>query len=753
MTKGKTKTSIGMPHIKDWHAVIIICSLVAIFFRDILLQKAFFWDDFLYQYYPYRNFSAVSLSGGELPLWNPYTFSGSPFQADIQSAVFYIPNLILTLFVAGGKLNFYWLEIQIIIHMMIAGVSIYFLAKEFGLLNFAALFTGVIFSLSGFMISHVIHHTIICHIAWLPLIILLFRRAVLQHSLITMILGGMVLGNVILAGSPQVSLYIMFFLLIYFIFELLNGWKENSISGSVKKSSIAIGFVIIALAFTAIQLLPTIELAPLSQRAEITYEKSQEGQLVWQQLITFIIPKYFGSSGAEGSTYWGNGAYWVYWETCFYLGIPAFILIIFSMTRFRANRYIIFFFSIGIFSVLYALGDNFILHNFFFHYIPGFDKFRSVGRIMLISAFSFSLLAGFGIQAMFDLINQSPQKFKKILIGIGAIVIILFLLSLAGWMQGGVDRRVADQIHANTVEASTSMLLISLTSVGLIFLISRRFSAFIMLGALLIVLFIDINLFGFNHNNGTTNPDEYYRRTESLVRSLREAGQQEYFRVNSRRENTMILDRNQGMIDRIFMMEGYTPLSLQRNYPIVKDFDRACDLLNAKYQLVVDESRRLMDLVPSKTYLPRVFFVYDSKIITNEDSARAYMIRDEFNPRSTAVFERDPQFTVDGISGDGKAVITSYSLNKISVQAETPKNGLLILSEIFYPGWNAYIDGTLTPIHRVDWCLRAIPVKSGRHEIVLRFEPESFRIGSLITFSTLLISVVSILFIQIKKKK
>jgi hypothetical protein len=752
MKKGKTNTSITLPHIKDWHAVIAICILVAIFFRDILLQEAFFWEDFLYQFYPFRNFAAVSLAGGELPLWNPFTFSGTPFQADIQSAVFYLPNLILTLFVSGGRLNFYWLEVQIILHIMLAGVSMYYLAKEFELPNFSAFITGVVFSLSGFMITHAIHQVIICQVAWFPLIVLLFRRAILRRSLAAMIIGGIVLGNAILAGFPQVSLYIILFLFIYFLFELFYGWKENLISSSLKRSAIAAGFIIIAVAFTAIQLLPTIELAPLSQRAAITYEKSQEGQLSWQQLITLIIPKYFGSSGAEGSTYWGNGAYWVYWETCFYLGIPALILIIFSAFKFRLNRYIIFFFSVGIFSILYALGDNFILHNFFFHYIPGFDKFRSVGRITLLSTFSFSLLAGFGAQALFELINQSSKLLKKVILGIAALSVILFLSAQSGWMQNIADSRAANQIHSGSVDASITMLIISLIAVALLFFISRRYSISLLFSAFVILQFIDINIFGFTQNNGDINPDEYYRRTENLVQYVRDAGKTEYFRVNSRRENTMILDRNQGMVDRIFMMEGYTPLSLQRIYPPVKDFDRACDLLNAKFRLTVDESNRYMNLAPSNTYLPRAFFVYNSTVIRNEDSVRAFMMNPNFDPRSIAVFEDDPHFNVDGIVDGGNATITSYSLNKISLNTETKKNGFLVLSEIFYPGWVAYIDGAPSPVLRANWSSRAVPVQSGKHEIILRFEPGSFRMGAWITLLTILSSFTIIIFIRFKKK-
>src|SRR5689334_2013208 len=128
MTKGKPLTAPSpasrvLAGIKDWHVVTAIFLLTVIFFRNILFKSAFFWEDFMYFYYPARNFAAVSMAGGELPLWNPFTLNGMPFQADIQTALFYVPNMLLTLFVSGGKLSFFWLELEIVGHYVIAGAG------------------------------------------------------------------------------------------------------------------------------------------------------------------------------------------------------------------------------------------------------------------------------------------------------------------------------------------------------------------------------------------------------------------------------------------------------------------------------------------------------------------------------------------------------------------------------------------------------------------------------------------------------
>lgn len=113
---------------KDWQCVALLAVLVIVFFREILLGHAFLWEDFLYHDYPSRNFASVSLSMGEIPLWNPYSFNGMPFLADIQKTVFYLPCTVLALFVKDGQLSFYWLELMIILHYVLAGVTMFYLA-------------------------------------------------------------------------------------------------------------------------------------------------------------------------------------------------------------------------------------------------------------------------------------------------------------------------------------------------------------------------------------------------------------------------------------------------------------------------------------------------------------------------------------------------------------------------------------------------------------------------------------------------
>ncbi len=497
-----------LPWLRMWHVALIVAVGVGLVFRDVLLQRAFFWEDFIYQYYAFRDFAAVSLSQGRIPLWNPYTFNGMPFQADIQTAIFYVPNLLLTFFVQGDRLGYYWVEFLIVAHFLVAGVAMAYLADELGLERPYALFAGLVYALSGFMVTHAIHQTFISQVAWTPLVLLFFRRSLLRRSLGAMALAALFLALSILGGAPQFTLYTFLFLLAYFLFEFIGATRSEGIARSWSMAPIALGVIVLAIGVTAIQLLPTFELAGLSARAQITFEKSSESSLHYTQLLTLLAPKYFGATGAQESSYYLAPSAWDYWETCLYVGIPGILSMGAALALIRKERTVAFLFGTAAFALLYALGDNFVLHGFFFHFVPGFDKFRIPGRMSFLFTFAASILAAYGLRWL--LTNASPSAFRRYLGVAAGLGIAVFLAAQGGLFQPAGASPVAIEAHATAVRAATGALLFILAFCALVLLASRRTlpSAAVLSGVLLLQV-IDINVFGSSQNSGSVNPPEF----------------------------------------------------------------------------------------------------------------------------------------------------------------------------------------------------------------------------------------------------
>jgi hypothetical protein len=725
--------------LKDWHCLALLTLLAALFFRDILLGTAYFWEDFLYQNYPFRVFAATSMASGQLPFWNPYTFGGMPFLADIQTAVFYLPSVALTLAVHHETLHHFWLELMILLHYPLAGGGMFYLARSFGLRRVSALFSGLAFMLSGFMVAHAIHQQIVTLAAWYPVVLLLFRHLLQDRRWLWVFAGAIVLGHSTLAGFPQLSLYLYALLGVFFLFELFSTYPGKNLFShdALMMTARAAALVILSLAIAGLQLFPTLELSPFSERAEITYAKSTEGSLSWGQLLTFIFPTYFGTSRAEQYAYWGPGDFWHFWETCVYLGIPTLLLALFTIPQIRRQKYILFFWSLLLVALLYALGGNFPLQKLFFHYVPGFAMFRNPARASLLVSLSAALLAGWGLNHLLDRDPGTQRSRVPQLIGIalGGIAVLIWILTTSGALRSSFFFLTNTRVTA-TLQHDMPFALAFLSVTGILIFIALRKHPSSLLFALLFpcVQFIDMTWFGGSQPLSSVNPATYFSRSWRIVEPLKREAQEEFFRVSIRTAGGIIMDRNQGMIDRIFTLEGYTPLALKRRQPPIQAGEKAFDLLNVKYRTVRDEGGRI-SFVRNPTYLPRAFMVYRAYVARNDSDLVQYLNSPEFDHRAIAAFEEDPGITLptSEIPPTSRATVTGYSNNEITIDVETSAAGVLVLSEISYPGWTSLVDGTPGTVYQVDYCLRGIITPAGHHTVVLRFSPTSFSRGILLT--------------------
>jgi len=730
--------------LRDWKAPALLAAMIAVFFHRILLGEAWLWEDMMYFSYPVRVFAATSMAMGHIPLWNPYTFGGMPFLADIQTTVLYIPCALLALAVRDGTLSFWWLEAMVIAHYVLAGWAMVLFGSGLGLKRGPALMAGAAYMLSGFMIAHAIHQQIITMVAWFPLIALLLTRAMEPRGWRPAALGALVLGHSTLAGYPQLSLYFHAFLLAYFIFLLYGRYPGRALLsrpalGAAARAALIVGG---GLAVAAVQLLPTSELADLSQRAQITYEKSTEGSLSLPQLLTLFQPRLFGTAGAGVSTYWGPGTYWYFWETCVYIGILPLLLMALSLPLVRRRREVAFFWGVAIVAILFALGNNFVLHRFVQEYAPGFSKFRDPARMGILFSLAASLLAGFALQALQagDLKAPEAGRFRALLLAVAGAGVILWLGVVSGGLDGALGvpagARVRDAIIA---DAHRSLLFILASSGALAAILARKLKEGTAALVLPLLFLADMYVFGSALNTSATDPDVYFRHSAPLVQFLRNDMRTGLFRVNTRNQYGMVMDRNQGMVDRIFTLEGYTPLVLQRATPPFTDEQRL-DLLNVKYRTALDPKTNALTIVPNPTFMPRAFILYRARVEPTDAEVIAAIHDSSWDYRTTALLEEPPSpapLPPPGGSG-GSARIAEYGDNRIVVGAETPTDALLVLSEMYYPGWTATVDGTPARVLRADYTLRAVALGAGSHTVVFTFIPPPFVTGAWVSGSAVI---------------
>ncbi len=726
----------------DWQCIGILGMLTGFFFLQILLGNAFLWEDFVYQWYPFRQFASSSLAGGELPLWNPYTVHGMPFLAEIQTEVFYLPMAALMFLVKNGRLDVFWLELVNVLHYFLAGAGMFFLARSFSLNRLSSLFAAITFAFSGFLVTHAIHQVITGVVAWYPLLFLFFRNALSSPRWMWVFVAGLTLGHSFFGGSPQMSLFFYLFLLCYFVFELLH---RNGLKGLFRKPAMvmtarAAAVVFLSLGIAMIQFLPTQELSELSARAQITYAKGSEGSLGWGQLLTLLVPKFFGVSDAHAYTYWGPGPYWHYWETCVYFGVLPLFLTLLGFRLLRHHATLLFLACFASFAVLFSLGSNFFLHAVFFDSIPGFSSFRNPARMGVFLPFVGSLLSGFTLHHLMHGITTAGETtvWKRWVLITGGTGAALILLSLTGMLDGVFPflEQSQPRMFVRKELFLALGLLVAASGVAYALVVRKGSGTFLALLACGLV-FGDMYIFGANHNTAPVNPEDHFRRADPLVRFFK--AQDGIFRVNTRNSQGMIMDRNQGMVDHLFTMEGYTPLFLQRIHPPASTAEKAFDLLNIRYYTVTDSARGTLGLREREQYLPRAYMVYASTASRSGEESRQHLMDSAFDPWTMAVIEDTSHIPLVApeVTPVWRATIDEYRNNTIRLTVESDHDGLLVLSESYYPGWRAVVDHQSTPVFRTNYALRSTPVSRGVHTVTFSFEPESFSRGLSISLGTL----------------
>lgn len=132
--------------------------------------------------------------------------------------------------------------------------------------------------------------------------------------------------------------------------------------------------------------------------------------------------------------------------------------------------------------------------------------------------------------------------------------------------------------------------------------------------------------------------------------------------------------------------------------------------------------------------IPRAFIVHKVEFVDDEECL-SRIKRGEVDLRATALGDseillealRPAPLKADAASENVE--ITKYGLNEVAVSVKTRSPGILILTDQFYPGWKAFVDGEPKSVLEVDFCLRGVPVQAGKHEVVFSYKPNSFRRG------------------------
>jgi hypothetical protein len=238
--------------------------------------------------------------------------------------------------------------------------------------------------------------------------------------------------------------------------------------------------------------------------------------------------------------------------------------------------------------------------------------------------------------------------------------------------------------------------------------------------------------------------------------------------------NALEVNNRATLRDGMQIVQGYNAVHLERyddylgalngesrGYHTISVFEEGLgspllDLLNARYITVpadtgpdapegLREIKReyptvyegdAVDVLENPDALPRAWIVHSARRM-EPLIALDRLESGAVDPRETALLEeKPPPLERPEDPSEDEARVTRYEPNRIELDASTGARGLLVLSEVYYPGWNAYVDGEKVEIRRADHLLRAIPVPAGEHTVELRYEPWTLRAGTALSLFT-----------------
>lgn len=715
--------------------------------------NALAWDGVGY-YYPDRVFLSRCLRGMHLPLWNPYKMCGVPFAADPQTSAFYPPNLLYALLSPDRAWN--WLAA---LHLFAAGAFTFIMLRGLRLGVMPSTFGGVGFMLCGFSIVWLELPVFLSVAVWLPLALHYARLAHERGSAGYAVAGGLMVALSLLGGHPQIAFYSLLAIGLFWLY--LTAWRRayRNVWRSLWLGAL---MFVLGLALAAPQLLPSFELAALSHRGGTT--PTPEGYAAYSawaiplwRLVVLLVPDFFGNPSRDGM--WVAGEYAEY---CGYVGIFVLLMLPIAFVRRRRISYVWFFGGLATLGLLMALGTG--VNRLFYFYVPGFAHSGSPARALYLFMFSAAVLGAFGLERLLARQYDSCKIIWPVLSSLGIIAVATaFVLLAVSQFSESLSPIELLMALSPSIGLCIALILISATISILIASgrIGRTIGGILAIG----VLAADLMTFGTGYN--LTSPRSAIYPPTRLTRLLQSTP--EYHRVMPVNEHwalgripDAVLPPNTSQVYGFFDTQGYGSMYPVRykalldafagrdssppetgNMVFVRKPDGLADLLGVEYIVSSvpmgkwSEADDCYVLRRDSRSFPRAFLVSRLEP-ADDDQTLDRMVHGSADLLNTALVSKTDAdrlipFLASGNSArttdKEQAVIRAYEPGQVTVSISTSRPSILILTDQYYPGWKAYVDGKEASVVRVDYVFRGVAVPSGSHRVTFSYEPRSFQTG------------------------
>ena len=460
------------------------------------------------------------------------------------------------------------------------------------------------------------------------------------------------------------------------------------------------------------------------------------------------------------------------------------------------------------------------LTDFFLDYVPMYDKFRTVASILVIAEFTIPLLAMLALKEVVtnpECLHGKDGTFPRIhyltlsFVLTGGMALLFWLMpdvffgnyiSSADQMYmqqyvgaGYVPQEMAGQIMANmsemrramfTADALRSFIVVAIgTALLLAYRLGKMKSTPMVAGIIVLCLvdmwgidkrYLNDSMFTRKQTNEQAfpltdadrlicqDPDTYYRVLNLSVSTFNDNTTSYYHKsiggyhpAKLRRYQELIEEHLQPEMTRFNNAVVETAGNLE-NCPGDSLFP-VLNMLNTKYAILPLKDNGKLP-VQNPWAQGNGWFVEKIEYVSDADAEIAALHKADL--RRVAVVDKQFESVLEatpsrgGLEGSASVELTAYEANRLAYKVKSQRGGVVVFSEIYYPGWTCTIDGTPTDIARANYVLRAIKVPAGEHEVIMTFDPQTVHVTEAIAYGALLLlalMLVVLLVVRIRESK
>lgn len=638
------------------------------------------------------------LRWGEVPLWSTTILSGYPFAANPLSGLFYLPGWLALAFPLPLGFN-----LLVVLHLVFGGIGMLLFLRSLGLSEWSALFGGLAFEALPKLYSHLGagHITLIYAIAWTPWLLLAEQRS---HPLdrIRWVLPGTLLGLITLADVRWLAYAGLLWLVFSFSVQRSAADRVRWPDWLASRLSNAI----IAALVAAPLLLPLAQYTGLSTRQLLEPAENFTLSLPPGQLFGLIYPVI------------GGTAEWV-----LYPGAVTFALALFAFSHTPTRRRCAVWLVMMLVTLVYALG-SYIPPLELLAALPGFDLLRVPPRMLFLTGFCFVVAAGYALDHLYAVASgKTPPAGGRPVLVVFAVTAFAVLFALAAWV--AVD---APLPRIQFIWGAAFMLLgTTAIMLGLYRRISSRNLLLVIVIACLVDL-IAVNRLSLDFRS----PSGVLAQGEQAARFVTQEAAGEPFRVYS---PSYSIPQHTAAVYGLELADGVDPLQL---LTYVAYMEKASGVPSVGYSVTQPAFAGGDPQVDNLGFTPdagrlgvlNVRYVISAFPLNAEGLVQTAELDGMFVYENTRVLPRAWVQAPQVVPGEGNItpLVVHSTPNTIRVEA-VQGPGLLVLSEVIYPGWQALVDGQPMDIEPVGGLLRGVRLGEGQHSVEMIFRPMPVYLG------------------------